>query len=258
MNAVDELHISDGFDNESVLIKSGNQWLVHSLDNLPADTARVDAVLQGITTEDGGWPIAHSRSARQRFQVADDYYQRRLTLLSVGEKLGTLFLGTSPGFRKVHARNGIQDAIYSITLNNFETPAVSGSWLDPRLLQIRAPLRINADLYSLHIENGLWLSGSGDAADEQELEALISALKTLQIEGVATGDTQRDLASREADLILDIQSLAGDITLELSSLNGEHFIHSSEYPLFFKLSAYDFDRLAGIDVGLISGEEIRQ
>jgi hypothetical protein len=45
---------------------------------------------------------------------------------------------------------------------------------------------------------------------------------------------------------------------EQVALNDPYFIHSSEYPLFFKLNAYDFDRLTGIDFRLISGEEKRQ
>jgi hypothetical protein len=48
------------------------------------------------------------------------------------------------------------------------------------------------------------------------------------------------------------------VTLELITLDGNHFIHSSEYPLFFELSAYDFDRLMGIDFRLVSGEESKQ
>ena len=48
------------------------------------------------------------------------------------------------------------------------------------------------------------------------------------------------------------------MSLELLTLNDNYFIHSSEFPLFFKLSAYDFDRLMGIDFRLISGEEQRQ
>ena len=255
VDAIDELTIGDAFDNETVLTKSGKQWLIPGLGNLPADAAKVKALLKGLTADEAGWPIADSQSARQRFQVAGYYYQRRVSLMSGGEKLGTLYLGSSPGFRKVHARLASQDAIYSITLNNFEIPAIGGSWLDPRMLQVRTPLRIDADLYNLHFENGLWLSGSGGTPDEQELESLLSALKTVQIDGVATADTQRDLAAMEADFILDIQSLGGEITLEFRSLNDAHYIHSSEYPLFFKLSAYDFDRLTGIEVGLISGEK---
>lgn len=258
VDAIDELRIGDEFDNEAILVKSGQQWLLPDLENLPADPAKVDTLLQSITGQAGSWPIARTPAARQRFQVADYYYQRRLTLRSAGEKLATLYLGTSPGYRKVHARNEQQDAIFSIPLNTFETPAVSADWLEPRLLQVRAPLRIDADLYNLHFENGVWLSGTGGTPDEQELETLITALKALQVDGVADEDAQRELSAVEADLVLKIQSLAGDVTLELLTLNDNHFIHSSEYPLFFKLSAYDFDRLMGIDFRLVSGEDSRQ
>jgi hypothetical protein len=258
VDKIDELRIGDEFDNEAILKRSDKHWLLPDLQNLPADPSKVDTLLQSITGQAGSWPIAHSAAARQRFQVADYYYQRRITLRSAGEKLATVFLGTSPGFRKVHARNELQDAIFSISLNTFEAPAVSADWLEPRLLQVRAPLRIDADLYNIYFENGVWRSGTGGTPNEQELETLITALKTLQVDGVADEDLQRELFTVEADLVLHIQSLAGEVTLELITLDGNHFIHSSEYPLFFELSAYDFDRLMGIDFRLVSGEESEQ
>ena len=254
VSAIDELRIGDEFDNEAVLVRSGKQWLLPDLENLPANGAKVDALLQNLTSQPGNWPVADSPAARQRFQVADYYYQKRLTIYSAGNKLGTIFFGTSPGFRKTHARNDKQNAIYSITFNTSEAPAVNATWLDPKLLQVRAPLRIDTDLYNLSFENGRWVSATGGQPDKTELEALIAALKNLQIEGVADEDLQRELSVEEADLVLSIQSLAGDVTLELVTLHGKHFIHSSEFPLFFACSAYDFDRLTGIDARLISGE----
>ena len=258
VDAVDELRIGDEFDNEVVLIRSGKQWLLPDLENLPADPAKVDAVLRGIADQKGSWPIAHTTAARQRFQVADYHYQRRLTLLSAGKPLAKLYLGTSPGYRKVHARNEAQNAIYSISLSTHDTPAVGANWLEPKLLQVRVPLRIDADLYNLRFENGVWLSGTGGAPDEQELAALVGALKSLQVEGIADEDAQRELSAVEADLELKIQSLAGDVTLELFTLNHEYFIYSSEYPLYFKLSALDFDRLTGVDARLVSGEQSKK
>jgi hypothetical protein len=251
---IDEVRIGDEFDNEAVLVRAGERWLLPALDNLPADTDKVESLLQGITAQSLSWPVAHSPAARQRFQVANYYYQRRLTLLSGGQKQGTLYLGTSPGFRKVHARNEGQDTIYSIDLNAFDVPATSDAWLDPHLLQVRAPLRIDADLYNLYLENGQWRSGTGGTPDEQEVETLIAALRSLQVDGVADVDLQRDLAETEADLVLKIQNLAGDTVLELLTLNDAHFIHSSEFALFFKLSALDYDRLTGIDAQRIAGE----
>jgi len=75
---------------------------------------------------------------------------------------------------------------------------------------------------------------------------------------VADEDLQRELSATEATLVLKIQSLTGEVTLQLITLNDSHYISSSEYPLFFKLSAYDYDRLTNIDFRLIAGEETRQ
>ena len=252
--SIDEVRIGDNYDNETVLVKAGDRWLLPYLGGLPADPGKVDKLLDGITHPPEGWPVAKTTTARQRFQVADYYYQRRVTLLEAGVQLDTIYLGTSPGFRKVHARSQAADAIYSITFNAFDAPAISGAWLEPRLLQVRAPLRIAADSYSLHFDGTKWLSGTGRAPDERELEALISALRSLQVDGVAAQDLQRELSEAEADLVLRVDSLAGEVTLELFSVDDEYFIYSSEYPMFFKLSAYDYDRLTGIDFRLISGE----
>jgi hypothetical protein len=254
MEMIDELRIGDEFDNEAVLVRSGERWLLPDLEHLPADPEKVESLLQSISGQENNWPIARSPSSSQRFQVADYYYQRRLTLLTAGEELGVIYLGTSPGFRKVYARNENQSAIYGIAFNTFDAPAVSGLWLDPRLLQVRAPLRIDADLYNLKLENGVWRSGTGGTPDKQALAALLEALKTVQIEGVAKEGIQRELSAVEPDYILDIESLSGEVTLSITTLNEQHFIKNSKFPHFFKLSAYDFDRLTEIDSLRIAGE----
>jgi hypothetical protein len=73
----------------------------------------------------------------------------------------------------------------------------------------------------------------------------------LQVEGVASPDMQRELSGTEARLVLEIQSLSGEFTLEFFSAEGEHFIYSSEYALFFRLSDYDYERFTSIDARLL-------
>jgi Domain of unknown function (DUF4340) len=254
-NIIDQITIGDEYDNETLLRRTGDHWILPDLERLPADTDRVNALLDSITASNNAWPTASSAAARQRFQVASYHYQRRLQLQAGDKILGIIYLGTSPGFGKVHARNDAQDDIYSIKFNTFDAPGNSGSWLDHRLLQIRTPVGITADSYSLLREGNDWISGIGRTPDERELQALLSALRSLQVDGVASQDSQRDLAQVEPDLVLEVQSLAGQVTLELFRQDNKYFIHSSEYPLFFTLSAYDFDRLTSIDFRLISGEK---
>jgi hypothetical protein len=254
-DAVNEIYIGDEYDNETVVRRAGDRWVLPELEQLPADSARIEALLAGITSSENDWPVADSIAARQRFQVASYHYQRRLRLLNYDELLATLYLGTSPGHRKVHARNDSQDAIYSIPFNTFDAPGVSGAWLDRKLLQIRTPLGITADSYSLRREGGKWRSGLDREPDERELLALLSGLRSLQVSGVAREDLQRDLADAEPELVLEVTSLAGDVTLELFTIDTAHFVHSSKYPFFFTLDSYNYDRLTSIDFRLISGED---
>lgn len=251
---VNVIHIGDEFDNETVLSRAGEYWILPELDNLPADSAMVSKLLQAIATGEDAWPVADTIAARQRFRVASYHYRRRIRLLEDDSILATILLGTSPGFRKIYGRNESQDAIYSIPFNAHDAPGDSGAWLDRQLLQIRTPLGIVADGYSLRREGEEWLSGIGRAPDKRELQALLDALRNLQIDGLASEDDQRDLAEAEAELVVEVESLAGTVTLELLRRGDGYFIHSSEYPLHFTISAFDYDRLAGIDVGLISGE----
>ena len=97
------------------------------------------------------------------------------------------------------------------------------------------------------------MSGSGGVPDERELERLLGALRNLRIEDVANADLQRELAAAEADIALDVVDLGGQVSLELFTVGERHFIHSSNYPYFFALSAWDFERLATVDLDLISG-----
>ena len=252
---IDEIQVEDGSGGSVVLQRAGELWQLPQLSGLPASPEKVEKVLQKLTAEDPGWTVAHTLAARQRFQVADYHFRRKVTLASLGQTVGAVYLGTSPGFRKVHARNQLSDGIYSLDLNLYDLPSEAGKWLEPRLLQVRAPVAINADGYSLQRRGGEWRLGTGGAPEQRELQALLDALRNLQVLGVASQEQQRATEREEAVLILDISGLAGDTRLTFYRSGDDHYATSSEYPHLFKISAYDFDKLTGIDSLLLSGAQ---
>lgn len=252
---IDELQIEDGSGSSVQLQRRGERWLLPDLSGLPANPARVTKVLEKLTDEDPGWTVAHTLAARQRFQVASYHYRRKVELLSLGQLVGTVYLGTSPGFRKVHARNDADEEIYSLDLNLYDLPMDPGKWLEPRLLQVRAPVEINADGYSLRRSDGQWQLGTGEPPDQRELQALLDALRNLQVLGVALDDAQAAVLDEEAALILDVNGLAGSLRLEFYRLGDMHYVRSTEYPYLFRISAYDYDSLTGIDSLLLSGAQ---
>ena len=83
----------------------------------------ISDLIDALAYQPHGRPVADTVPARQRFHVAAYHYQRRLTLIGEGEMWATNYLGTSPGFRRVHARNDTGDALYSVKVNHFDAPA---------------------------------------------------------------------------------------------------------------------------------------
>jgi Domain of unknown function (DUF4340) len=247
---IDEIYIEDEMGNEAVLLKMSNQWLLPDLSGMPIDTAKLTKLIDSFGDKAAQWPIATTDASRQRFQVAAYLYQRRLTLIGGGEFLAKIYLGTSPGFRTVHARNDTASPIYRLTLNSYDAPARAGQWLDRQLLQIDEPIRIRSGAYVLSNHSGGWTSaGTGPdshAPDSRELATLLLGLSGLQVGGIADQDMQRTLSIAAPETTLEIETANGVITLLIYTIGDKHFIRSDKYEYYFTLSALDYGRLASI------------
>lgn len=252
-DTIDEIYVVDEAGNEAVLLKMSDQWILPDLSGMPMDPTMVDKLITSIAQSAGKWPVATTAASRQRFQVAAYHYQRRITLIGNGELLGTVYLGTAPGFKKVHARNDAQDAIYSIVFNNYEAPGHTGGWLDKALLQIAEPLRIGTGEYTLTKQQDGWVSATSSNPDERELEALLSGLANIRIEGIADASLRASLDIAAAETIFELETSQGNSTLSLFRVGQQRFIRSSKFEYFFTLSAYDFNRLAGIFAPALNG-----
>jgi hypothetical protein len=137
--AIDRVTIA-GEGERSVSLQRREYGWVLEPDALPADGARMRTLLQALAGPTG-YPVATTASAQQRFDVAADGFQRRITLEHAGGST-IVYLGSAPGFRKVHARAEGGDAVYSIDFNSFDAPATAEGWLDRTLAQVRSPQRI--------------------------------------------------------------------------------------------------------------------
>ncbi len=253
---VSAIQLADDQGNEALLQRVEGRWRLPAQQDLPADSALVERLLQVVAVEWHGYPIATSVAARQRFEVASYRFQRSVTFIGDDDaQLGTVFLGTAPAFRRIHARSAADDAIYSIAFSSFDAPAADNAWLDRRLLQVPEPQKIRSgdDFALTRLDNGDWRAGNGGTPEPRELDALLVSLANLQVDGVATEDQQRSLAQSAPAFSLDIETAGEARQLAFYLLEEEHFVHDRRYDLFFTLSAYDFDRLQTLDSGRLNG-----
>jgi hypothetical protein len=250
---VTRISIADAQGAEVELLRTPAGWTLPELAGLSADSAQVDRLLKAITEVRHGFPVASSVPARQRFEVADYHYQRRIRLSTAEGEESTVFLGTAPAFQQVHARHANRDPIYSLPFSAFDAPANAGGWLDRTLLRVADPQRVRGNGFQLTREGNRWQSATGASPEPRELEALLLGLANLQVDGVADEDQRRQLSARQPAFSLATGDAEGERQLAFYTLEDKQFVRDTRYDLFFTLSAYDFDRLRTLDVDRLNG-----
>lgn len=176
-------------DEEVALSRGDDGWQLDG--GLPADDGKVGEVLEKLARAAAAWPVATSAATAGRFEVTEDNFQRRLVIESTDGETATLYLGSSPGYRRVHARIEGADEVYSIDFSNYEAPADAGQWLDKQLLRPQGDLAVvrRDDLWALErsTQEGRWLV-DGAAADQDAADKLVGRFEGLSVLGIAAGE----------------------------------------------------------------------
>ncbi|NHN38414.1 DUF4340 domain-containing protein [Pseudomaricurvus alcaniphilus] len=129
---IDKVVIGAG-EEEVTLQRQDGQWRLPGQSDLPVDSGKLQPLLEQLHGLQSGWPVATSASSHQRFEVSEDTHQRRIRLFRDGQLVVDLYLGTSPGFKKVHGRRAADTEVYALPLNSFDFPTSADNWLDKTL-----------------------------------------------------------------------------------------------------------------------------
>lgn len=245
-DAVDEVRIDDGESGRSVTLnRDGDTWRL--ADGLPADHGRLETLLDKLAGLQAGWPVATSTAAASRFEVTEDAHQRRLILRADGAAIAELFLGTSPGYQRVHARRADDSATFSIELANHEVPATADQWLDKSLLQPRGDIAGAA-------RQGAWTLTRGDEgwlvddapADQEAAARVIRRLSELRVAGVA----QAPADGAEPLAVIGVTDADGSYALHLydGGSDAPHILRSDRREGYFSLARYLAEQLL-VDAG---------
>ena len=117
------------------LTKKDGKWVLPDYFNAPADKFKLNDVLDELSGLQRGLPIATTASALQRFKLADDNFERRLTLSDGNRVLSTVYFGSSAGARMTDARTARDHAVYDVSIATYELPTQPSEWFDAGLLE---------------------------------------------------------------------------------------------------------------------------
>lgn len=212
---VDALEIEDGEKRKLVLKRESDVWTIPAIDGFPADKNAVERLLEKLEGLEKGWPVATTSGAAKRFKVADDEFERKLTLSKGESVISSLFVGTSPGLRKVHVRLPGEDEVYSVELNTYEMETEREDWIDKSVLSLRAE-----DVAGIELPNLTLVRHNGrmdpedleddDEAVKEEVDRLIDRIAGLKIKSILGKEKKPEYLQEDPELRYTVKLASGD------------------------------------------------
>ncbi|WP_310600844.1 DUF4340 domain-containing protein [Desulfobulbus sp.] len=186
---IDEVLLEDGEGHHLALKKDKDRWLLPEAESFPADSARVQDLIDRLAGMQRGWPEATTAEAATRFKVAPDRYVRKLNLLKNGTAQAIVYFGTSPGLRKMYLRGDNDPEIQSLTLSPHDLELKTDSWIDTKILQLKPERIKRIELPGLRLERGQEGLQPADLKPDEEVvkdrrDALVNRLAGLTVTGL--------------------------------------------------------------------------
>lgn len=181
---INRIVLDDGKSARVTLRKVDGQWQLPDYYKLPASRSQVENILSTLETTRSGWPVATTSAGIERFEVAEDDYQTRITLAQDDKTLETLYLGNSPGFRQLHLRRSGEDKVYTVRLNSYDFPLKSEQWLDKTLLQPKTDIaELQGPGFTVDKKDADWTVADGNGeVQKAEINKLVNAITHLTVE----------------------------------------------------------------------------
>ncbi len=268
-NQINRIVLEGPEHTKVVLVKEGETWTLPELEKFPADSNRVNVMLERVITSKTGAPIATTAGAKTRFKVSDEVFERRMTLAQHDKTLGTLYLGSSPGLRRSYVRAGGEDAIFSLELAAYEVPVQLADWEDKTILRLPKNDITALEVAGLRLEQSAQPASSpqGKQTDDQPhpavsplaweakgLEAgrhlelksdavdkLARLLADLTFDKVLGREVNREYGLEKPSLTITLTRKTGDAMTYLLGKNPkkeEYTLKLSNRPEYFRLSSY--------------------
>ena len=252
--ALSKLVISEN-ENSIDLTRQNDKWTLPGLKDLLASQSKVERLLTSLTGLNSGWPVATTVSSHERFEVAEDKFQKRVQLYNGDQQLGDLLIGTSPGFRKVHIRKAGDDAVYTAKLNSFEILANNQEWLDKSLLAVDEIKAIKTAEFSLSKDDGNWslVQNASDISEQQpdlntvKVEDLVSGISTLRVKTLAD-DAASESVAKVSPVSIDVSTVDGNHTYQFYKADDKYYVSRNDRDQLFEINSVDYDRVSNIDI----------
>lgn len=275
-SAIDKLVFSDA-NSSATLTKSGSQWLLPDLFQLPAEQAKVDAVLAHLGDTKLTWPVATTASSHERFEVDAKKFQRHIQAYQGDKLVADIYLGTSPGFKKIHLRRAKDDDVFAVDMSQYDFAVKASDWLPKDLLNAKDISQVTGGDFTLvrkaadasqAVKNLAANSMKPPAADSwsfanlnlqegqmapqvdaAKAQALANSFAQLNLQDAVTTKPQG------ASLNFSVNTPAGNWQYEFIKADKDYYVKRSDRDIYFKINQYDYDKFAKQNLAALTVKE---
>ncbi|MBP6217027.1 MAG: DUF4340 domain-containing protein [Oligoflexales bacterium] len=150
---VDKVHLEDNSKKSLTLTKVNGEWQLDQPFKFPASPDKVRELLKSLAEIKRSWPAGKTLIAAKQFDVVEEKFERRLSFYQGDKKLQTLYVGSSPSFRKAHVRLDGEELTYAITLNTYDLPILPIDWFNKKVYEVERSQIAKVELPNLTLTN---------------------------------------------------------------------------------------------------------
>ncbi|WP_019601561.1 DUF4340 domain-containing protein [Teredinibacter turnerae] len=254
LNTVDTLRIDDSNGGQVTLRKEGDRWQITNYGDQPADQSKVTELLQKLSDIEVRWPVASSAAAAERFEVAEGSAQKTLTFQTGDRVIDSLFMGTSPSYRRIHVRANGSDDIYQVELAQHDIPANPESWMDKTVLEFEGDiLSVNAgDIAVSRDTNGdetSWkLAGSAtDSTDPKLINTWVKRFNSLVVSALVPAQEVEPIIVQNPALTVHLSGDKGDADYAFYAANEKYYVKRFGSSALYEIASYQAKPIVEIE-----------
>ncbi len=119
------------------LQKEADIWILPDYFAFPISGKKLSVLQEKLFQVKKPYPVGSTELAAKQFEVSDKTFQTRVELKKEGDIIETLYLGTSPSFKKIHIRKKDELQTYAIPFSSYELRAKENAWLNREYLHLQ-------------------------------------------------------------------------------------------------------------------------
>lgn len=258
---------ADGKTTSKVVLQKDLQgWQLPDHYGFRASADSVNQLFTNLKDLKKGYPSSTTPGAAGRFKVGPDNFERAVELYADGQKLGALYLGSSPSFRAVYAKTPDTNEIYTVELSEYQINGKASEWIDRNAIALKRAEISSVDLGSFQLEKkdnkwALVSEGKTEPLHDVVAQGVTDAFAQLSISSVLGTKDDRSYNADEPVLTCRFRLNKGNgLTYAFSKPKDKNYyvLKISDKPWYLAVDDWVVNRMKGFTTATLLKREAQE